>query len=256
MRPAPQFEAGALWLARLDPGHDFDSADRRMVLNVFSTIDAFAARSTIWKEGELQFDPFILVEGMAGSVRSTVTGRRQMISILVPGDLCDGEEPMEPPAGRSVIALSDCRLAFLSHPALEELFLFSPRVRAALRRLELEQKRTVQEWILNLGRRSAATRLANLFCELYERLSRVGLVRKSAYELPLTQQDLADVSGLSVIHVNRVLQQFRREGLLRFAGGLLQILDLPALRELGEFLPGTYFDPSPVAHDSTTHPPP
>src|SRR6185312_10170426 len=101
------------------------------------------------------------------------------------------------------------------------------------------------------GRRSASTRLANLFCELFERLSRVGLVRMSAYELPLTQQDLADVSGLSVIHVNRVLQQFRREGLLRLSGGLLQIVDLPQLRKVGEFVPGTYFDPYPLTLDST-----
>jgi len=242
MKPPPEFEAGALWLSRLDPSHELDAGEREKVLSVFTSIDAFEARREIRREGQLHFDPFLLVEGMSSCVRRTATGRRQVIAILVPGDLYDGE-PREPPSSLSVCCLSDCRIAFIPNEVLEELYLFSPKLRNAVRRLELEQRRTIHEWILNLGRRSATTRLANLLCELFERLDRVGLVRASAYELPLTQQNLADVTGLSVIHVNRVLQQFRRMGLVSFSGGLLQILDLPRLRKLGEFTPGTYFDP-------------
>lgn len=246
MKPPPEFEAGALWLSRLDPAHEFASVERARVLSLFSTIEPFAARATIRQAGQPRFDPFLVVEGLVGCARRTVTGRRQMLAILVPGDLYNGEEPLAPPPSLSVYCLSDCRIAFVPHALLEELGLFTPKLRSALRRLELEQRRTIQEWVINLGRRSAATRLANLFCELYERLARVGLVRDSTLELPLTQQDLADVSGLSVIHVNRVLQQLRQAGLLSFSGGLLQILDLPRLRKLGEFTPGTYYEPYPV----------
>jgi CRP-like cAMP-binding protein len=246
MRPSPEFEAGALWLSRLDPPHEFGAPERAKVLSVFFSIDVFAARTEVREEGQPRCDPFLVVEGLVGCSRRTAAGRRQMIAILVPGDLYSGEEAMDPPSSLSVHCLSDCRIAFLPHPLLEELGLTSPKLRRALRRLEQEQRRTVQEWVLNLGGRSAATRLANLFCELFERLARVGLVRDCAYELPLTQQDLADVSGLSVIHVNRVLQQFRQAGLLSFSGGLLHILDLPSLRKLGEFTPGTYFEPYPA----------
>src|SRR6185312_3744969 len=191
MRPSPEFEAGALWLTRLDPAHEFGAPERAMVLSVFFSIDVFAARTEVRGGGQPRGDPFLVVEGLVGCSRRTASGRRQMIAILVPGDLYAGEEAINPPSSLSVHCLSDCRIAFLPHPLLEELGLTSPKLRRALRRLEQEQRRTVQEWVLNLGGRSAATRLANLFCELFERLARVGLVRDCAYELPLTQQDLA-----------------------------------------------------------------
>jgi CRP-like cAMP-binding protein len=246
MRPSPEFEAGALWLSRLDPAHEFGAAERAKVLSVFSSIEALEGRTEVREEGQVHFDPFLVVEGLVGCIRRTATGRRQMIAILVPGDLYSGDDTSTSPSSLSVYCLSDCRIAFVPQQVLEELGLFSAKLRRALRRLESEQRGTIQEWVLNLGGRSAATRLANLFCELFERLARVGLVRESAYELPLTQQDLADVSGLSVIHVNRILQQFRQSGLLSFSGGVLQILDLPRLRKLGEFTPGTYYEPYPA----------
>jgi len=246
MRPPPEFEAGALWLSRLDPAHEFGSAERAAVLSLFNSIEAFATRTDVRAPGQHRFTPFLVVEGLVGCARRTATGRRQMIAILVPGDLYNGDEPPPPSPTLSVYCLSECKIAFVTPARLDELGLAGSKLRNALRRLELEQRRTMQEWVLNLGGRSAATRLANLFCELFERLARVGLVRESAFELPLTQQDLADVTGLSVIHVNRVLQQFRQSGLLSFSGGLLQVLDLPRLRKLGEFAAGTYYEPYPA----------
>jgi CRP-like cAMP-binding protein len=237
MAPSPNVEAAALWLSRLDAAHNFSAAEREMVLGLFSTIESFPPRAWLRKEGEPGVDPFLLIEGLASCVRQTPSGRRQIVAVLTPGDLCDGEESISPLASQSVQALSGCRLAPIPSQAMADLLCLSPRVTLALRKLQLEQRRIQGEWLVNLGSRSTAGRLANFFCEMYERLKRVGLVRASVYNLPLTQQDLAEITGVSVIHVNRVLQQFRRTNLIRFSEGVLEILDLRKLQAIGEFDP-------------------
>jgi len=239
MQPPPQIEAAALWLSRLDPGHRLSAADRREVLAAFSTIERFHARTLLHPRG-VPHDPFLLVEGMAGRMRQIGSGRRQILAFFVPGDICDGDDALTPAADQLICGFSPCRVAFMPRQTLFDLTMFSPRLALAMRRVEQEQHRTTQEWLVNLGRRSAAARLANLFCELYERLDRVGLVRTSAYDLPLTQQDLADAAGLSVVYVNRVLQTFRRQQMLALSGGILRILDLDRLRQVGEFSAGTF----------------
>ena len=239
MQPPPQIEAAALWLSRLDPWHRLSAADRKEVLAAFSTIQRFQARVVLHPEGS-PFDPFLLVEGMAGRVRQLASGRRQILAFFVPGDICDSDDALDPVADQFIYGFSGCRVAFMPRQTLFDLVLFSSALARAVQRVELEQHRTTEEWLVNLGTRTAAARLANLFCELFERLERVGLVRASSYDLPLTQQDLADAAGLSVVYVNRVLQAFRREKLLALSGGILRILDFDRLREVGEFSAGTF----------------
>jgi CRP-like cAMP-binding protein len=249
MQPPPPIEAAALWLSRLDPGHDLSSDDRKHVLAAFSAIHRVQARTSMREEGQADFDPFLLVEGMAGRVRVMDSGRRQILAFFVPGDVCDGDEAYDPAVRQFVYAFSGCRIAPVPHKTLLELKLFSPGLSQAMRRVELEQHRTTQEWLVNLGTRTAAARLAHLFCELFERLERVGLVRDSAFELPLTQQDLADALGLSVVYVNRVVQGFRRDQVLTMSGRILHVLDIDRLRRIGEFHAGTFLGGPPSDRD-------
>ena len=95
----------------------------------------------------------------------------------------------------------------------------------------------MREWIVSLGRRPADKRTAHLLCEMLLRFRAVGLTGDDSFELPLTQEDLADTMGVSVVHVNRVLQQFRSEGLITFESKRLTINDLGRLMEIGEFDP-------------------
>ena len=95
----------------------------------------------------------------------------------------------------------------------------------------------MREWIVSLGRRPADKRTAHLLCEMLLRLQAVGLTNDDSFELPLTQEELADTMGISVVHVNRVLQQFRREGLITLEGKRLTIKDMRRLVEIGEFDP-------------------
>ena len=93
------------------------------------------------------------------------------------------------------------------------------------------------EWAVCLGRRSAQERMAHLICELAARLSAIGDVRDDSFVLPLTQEELANALGLSVVHVNRILQGLRHDGLVAQRGGRLKILERNALARLCDFRP-------------------
>jgi len=110
-----------------------------------------------------------------------------------------------------------------------------PAVARSLRISTLVDEATLREWLLNVGRRTAVERIAHLFCELLLRLQAVGLVSENSVALPLTQVDLADTTGLSTVHVNRALQELRRQGLIELTRGRLTILNQPRLRALAEF---------------------
>jgi CRP-like cAMP-binding protein len=94
-----------------------------------------------------------------------------------------------------------------------------------------------RDWIANLGRRSAYERIAHLFCEVFVRMRQLNLVEKESFRLPMTQSELADACGISPVHVNRVLQQLRRDGLIISTGDVHAIADWEKLREAGDFDP-------------------
>jgi CRP-like cAMP-binding protein len=92
-----------------------------------------------------------------------------------------------------------------------------------------------RERILSIGRRSALARIAHLMCELFVRLDVVGLTEGSSFRLPITQLDLADATGLTSVHVNRMLRQLRGDGLMTFRNAVVEIHDLPGLERVAEF---------------------
>jgi CRP-like cAMP-binding protein len=134
-----------------------------------------------------------------------------------------------------VLTLSDCRMAVVPHdrirhmtesyPRLARIYWFLTNVDAAIQR----------ELALSLGQRSAISRMAHLFCELHVRLRVVGRTRENGYELPLTQRELSECLGLTVVHANRTLQELRRRGLVEFENRRLTILDRRGLEGLAEF---------------------
>ena len=92
-----------------------------------------------------------------------------------------------------------------------------------------------REWVVNVGRRDARARIAHLLCELALRLERTGAGRDGSFDLPLTQEQLADATGLTAVHTNRTLQSLRREGLIQLSNGILRVLDWEGLRKVGDF---------------------
>jgi CRP-like cAMP-binding protein len=112
-----------------------------------------------------------------------------------------------------------------------------PRLAKALWWATLVDEAVLRAWVVNVGRRDAFEAVGHLMCELYVRMKNVGLVTGHSFELPLTQEELADALGLTPVHVNRVLQRMRADDLISLKSGALQILDHQRLVAASGFNP-------------------
>lgn len=136
----------------------------------------------------------------------------------------------------NISTLSGCEIVDIPRQAIDEM-ISRPRLARALWWAALVDEGILREWLVNIGARDAKARVAHLFCELLIRLRAVGLAKGDEYQLPITQHDLADTVGLSNVHLNRVLQSLRADGLIEFGGKLLTVRKLHDLMELSGFNP-------------------
>ena len=179
----------------------------------------------------------MLLKGWLARVKDLPSGERQMSELHVVGDFTDLHGFTLKRLDHDVVSLTACTLGIAPHKQIKEvteqfprigrLFWLSTNIDAAIHR----------EHILSLGRRSAISRMAHLFCELYVRLEIVGEASDDRFALPLTQRELSEYLGLTVVHVNRTLQELRRRQLVEVEQREVRILDRSQLEELAEFDP-------------------
>jgi CRP-like cAMP-binding protein len=216
--------------ARLAP------ADREMIGRVSSErVRDVRAREDIISEGERPEHINLILEGWACRYKVLEDGRRQIIAFFLPGDLCDLNVFVLRHMDHSIASITPVRLSEISRAGFEELMLAHPRVTQALWWESLVAAATQREWAVNLGQRDAAERLAHLFCEVFLRLKTVGLVDGHSCDLPLTQMELGEATGLSSVHVNRTLQELRSAGLITLKDKILTIPDFDALKDAALF---------------------
>lgn len=177
--------------------------------------------------------PSFLVSGWACRARSLPDGRRQITGFVLPGDaLAPLLRPEREPSPCAVVALTSVQMADAA-PLRALLERAAPRhrgLRDACTAAERAEERLLLDRIVALGRQTAYERLCGLFLELYERLAAVGLAADGAFPMPLRQETLADALGLSTVHLNRTLQQVRRDGVAEVRGGWVTLLRPAAAR--------------------------
>jgi CRP-like cAMP-binding protein len=189
------------------------------------------------REGEPLDNMCVLIEGWAARYRTFVDGRRQIVALLLPGDVCCHDVIAEVPQQYSVCALTRARIECLPVRVMRDRF-WQDRDLARLFLTEAMTDMSIQqEWTVNLGRRSAAERLGHLFCEIFFRMQRAGLVTDQSCDFPLTQTDLADIMGLTPVHINRTLQQLRSRNLVQLNRRQLIIPDVERLQQESLFRP-------------------
>jgi CRP-like cAMP-binding protein len=160
------------------------------------------------------------------------------MEIHVPGDFLDLHSFLLKQLDHSVGSMTPVRFGLVPHDAIRRITEERPHLARMLWFSTLLDASIHRERILSVGRRSAASRIAHLFCELFVRLELLGLTEGHSYPLPVTQADLADASGLTSVHVNRMLKQLRTDGLVTFRGGWVVIDDWDGLQREAEFDPG------------------
>ena len=212
-----------------------------------SEVRVVEARHDLVKERSSTDAMHILLEGWACRYKLVRNGTRQIPALLVPGDICDIDALLLDRLDYSVAALTPCTVAILPRAAVLELSARYPRIASAFLWLTMVENSILTEWTLCLGRRSASQHLAHLFCEMFFRLSAVGRADEDGYVLPLTQEQIADVLGLTNVHVNRTLQSLRSEGVVASDRGRLTILDFEALKRRADF-DTAYLRPEGLRH--------
>ena len=210
-------------------------SDQHVLDALTSRKEAFPAHVDIVSEGSVPRSVFLLKEGMAIRYRSLPDGGRQIMTFLIPGDLCDMHVFLLKAMDHSIGTITPVRVAPISRESIMDVFARRPRISAALWWSSLQEEAMLRERIVSLGRRDARGRVAYLLCELLWRYAAVGLTDGGAFQLPLTQIELGDTLGLTAVHVNRVLRDFRENGLITIENRVLTLLDIQGLQDRAGF---------------------
>lgn len=176
----------------------------------------------------------LVTRGWAARVRTLEDGSHQITDFVLPGELCDLSR-LDDGLTQTAVAITAVRAALLDRGALLRAIESHAKLGLALLRLALSEQAILREWLICLGRREKREHLAHLLCELHERLRRVGMVADDVFDLPLTQEQLADAMGMTAVHTNRVLQRLRKEGIISLGQHVLRIYQPRQLKDIGEF---------------------
>ena len=224
-------------LKKLRQRTEISAEEERAIRDAVAETRRLRADEIFVRSGEELNSSTVLISGWMARSKDLPSGERQVTELHVAGDFADLHGFTLKRLDHDVTTLSECVVAVVPHerllqittrfPHLARVYWFFTNVDAAIHR----------EWALSLGQRSALSRMANLFCELYMRLRVVGRTDGNGYEFPLTQRELSECLGLTVVHANRTLQELRRRGLVEFENRHVTILDRRGLEGVAEFDP-------------------
>lgn len=224
------------WATKLSRVAPLSVEDLALLDRLISRPVRFNSGRNVISQGEPPDYVNVVVSGWVARYKLLGDGRRQIMGLMLPGDVCDLHAFVLRAMDHSLAAVGPAEVALLPRREVAAILDARPTLTAALWWSSLQNEAILREWITSLGRRDAYRRAAHLFFELYTRLSVAGVpVDEPGFEFPLTQTDLSDALGLSVVHVNRVLQRLREEGLIALRRGRLVILDPNALAQAADF---------------------
>lgn len=228
-------EAGDPIRRRLTAFLELSPSDIRELEGLTANSRRFPAQTPLLHQSDVPESAILVLDGFACRYKFLTNGRRQITAYLLPGDIFEPELEFRLPLDCALGTLTACRLTLVPRQDYEDLLRRRPRIALALQMARLTQAATLREWITNLGSRSGPERLAHFLCEVLFRLRATGLASENQFSFPITQADLADTLGMSCVHVNRVLQKLRRDGLIELSGRKLTILKPDGLKALAEY---------------------
>jgi len=185
--------------------------------------------------GERVHHATFVVAGLVGRFGQNRDGRRQITAVHIPSDMANLHSVVAPEACSALQALSVATILRVPHLALRAAARRFPAIAEAFWRECVVDAAVLAEWVVNVGRRDARARIAHLLCELVERLRKIGAGQEGMFDFPLTQEQLADATGLTAVHTNRTLQSLRKDGLIQLTAKSLTVLDWDRLREVADF---------------------
>ena len=226
---APMLRKLRLWV-------NLDEVHQRALLALPHTQVDFEKNTAVVREGDAVAHCWLVLSGFCVRMKYVGNGGRQIVSIHMKGDLVDLQNALLGVADHSVQTLTTCQMAKLPIGPIRKLTDDLPIIKDALWNDTLVDGSIHREWVANVGRRDAPTRIAHLLCEFALKLEAVHLGEQLDYELPMTQDQLADATGLTAVHVNRVLQALAKDGLIERATPKSVVIgDWKRLAAFGDF---------------------
>lgn len=220
---------------KLSLAADLSTSDLDALTCAVAEVREVPPQTILIDEGDRPERVHVVLDGFACRYKFLPDGGRQMLACLLPGDFCDLHAAVLGTMDHTVATVCASRVGSISRADVERITNTSRTLSRALWWASLTQEAILREWLVGLGRRDAENRMIHFFCELHERLNAVGLADGGSIDLPLTQTDLADVLGLSSVHVNRTVQSLRERGLISWTEGKLVLKKIDRLRELADF---------------------
>lgn len=210
--------------------------DRELLKSLRVTERTLDHREALCREGDTTTQCAIVHTGFLASYK-IASDRDQILAFHVPGDFPDLQALYAPVSDHFIVSIGTSRVGLISHSDLKNLIAASPNLARIFWRETMNEATILREWVCNIAARDALASVAHLVCEVAVRLDAVGLVAEDSFHLPLTQQDLANASGLSVVHVNRTLQELRKRRVIQWENKTVTLLNFGELKRIGEFEP-------------------
>ena len=226
-----------LFIRKLRARHALSREEENAVRSMRWTERRFDRSQLMVRSGEKLDHSMLLMSGFAQRCKFAADGARQIVEVNIPGDFTDLHSFILKRLEHEVVAASRCDVAAVPHselgrvseqfPRLARVFWFQTLIDAAIHR----------EWMLVLGKKRSRSRVAQFFCEMHVRLGIVGLADGDSYALPFSQQELADITGMTPVHLNRSLKELRDAGQVSFRGGQVELCDPAGLSRSAQFDP-------------------
>jgi len=218
-------------------GASLEPAERQRLEAAISDVISLAPRTTIIRAGERLDQSTLLVEGFMSRYIDDRNGLRQLMAIHVPGDFVDLHAFPLKVLDHAMQSVTAVTVAIVPHTEIDEILREMPGLARKLWFSTMIDAAIHRAWLFRLGRLDAVGRVAHLLSETNVRLASAGLSDGRSFALGLTQTDLAEICGLTNVHVNRVMRQLREEGMCTFRSSVVEILDAERLAARGQFNP-------------------
>ncbi len=224
-------------ITKLEHRDRLSAEEKDALHSVASVPKSYSGGQDIVAEGDRPRESTMVTSGFTARYNTLKNGGRQISAIHIAGDFVDLHSFLLHTMDHGVVAMSKCEVVTFPHEALARITERFPHLTRLLWLSTLIDAAIHRRWMVAMGRQSSSAQLAHLLCELHVRLGIVGLAYNGSFEFPLNQSELGDALGLSLVHVNRVLQQLKRAGLVSWTGRTIELFDIERLRALAEFDP-------------------
>lgn len=209
--------------------------DQQALASLKHHIQRVEAGVQILKEGDYALVCPLLLDGFAYRYKMAPDGGRQIVALKIPGDALDFQSAYLHQSDHDIRSLTAATLAFVSLREIETLALERPAIARAIVIDTVLEGSISREWLLNIGRRNAEARLAHLLCEMFFRISEIAGLPLARFDVPMTQEQLADLLGLTPVHINRMIKRLEAKGAIERNGRKLRVADLAQLQQISEF---------------------